>query len=150
MKQQAHFARNRCKHVRRGDPARDQRRHSPQRGLLVRQPSKLFATRSVNSASRYSSRSGSGAGSVVRTEIAPQTSPSTTIGAPAHERNPAARWACAIVPSTPTKSSRRPGRPVFLRSAQIAPPSSGQLLPVWNGCGQSLQAPMMVPVPSAS
>jgi hypothetical protein len=92
------------------------------------------ATSSVNSASRSSMWSGRRSRSVESAEIAPHTSPSTMIGAPAHARIPVLRAASAIVPGRSAKSSIRAGRPVFRTWAQIVGPSSGQRVPAWNGC----------------
>jgi hypothetical protein len=90
--------------------------------------------------------SGRGAPSVESADIAPQTWPSTMIGAPAHDPIPVSRAASAIVPGMPAKSSILAGRPVFRTLAQIVGPSSGQRVPTWNGCGCSLQAPITVAV----
>ena len=94
--------------------------------------------------------SGRGSPSIASVDIAPQTSPSTTIGAPAQELIPVVRAASAIVPATSAKSSIRAGRPVSRTLAQIVGPSSGQRLSTANGCGRSPQAPMTVAVPSGS
>ena len=56
------------------------------------------ATSSVNWLSRISERSGIGSGSVEIAMIVPQVRPSTMIGAPIADRNPAARATSAIVP----------------------------------------------------
>ena len=94
--------------------------------------------------------SASGAGSVESADIAPQTSPSTMIGAPAHERIPLSRAAPAIVPGTAVKSSIRAGRPVSRTCAVMVGPSSGQRVPTWNGWGASLHSPITVAVRSCS
>jgi hypothetical protein len=61
--------------------------------------------------------------------MAPQTSPSMMIGAPAHPRIPVLRAASAIVPGSAAKSSILAGWPVFKTWAQIPGPSSGQRVP---------------------
>ena len=58
------------------------------------------ATSSVNWRSRISECSGIGSGIVEIAMIAPQVAPSTMIGAPIADRNPAPRATSAIVPSS--------------------------------------------------
>jgi hypothetical protein len=82
--------------------------------------------------------------------ITPQISASTIIGAPAPARIPVSRTASAIMPGTSAKSSILAGRPVSRTSLEIVGPSRGHRVPVWKGCGRSLQAPITVVVPSDS
>jgi hypothetical protein len=84
----------------------------------------------VNSASRASIRSGSGSGSIASADIAPQTSPSTMVGGPAHARIRVCRAASAIVPDTSVKSSILVGRPVCRTLAQVVGPSTPMTLAV--------------------
>ena len=114
----------------------------------------LFAravdTSSVNSASRSSIRSGSGA-SGDEVVITPQTRPSTMIGAPAALRYPPLRARVGIVPGRSEYSSIRAGRPVRRTSADIDGPSSGQREPTRSTSGPSPQAARTVTaVPSSS
>jgi hypothetical protein len=104
----------------------------------------------VNSTSRSSMPSGSGDGSILSADMTPQTSPSTMIGAPAHEQIPVSRAASAIVPGSLEKSSIRAGRPVSRTRVETVGPSSAQRVPTSNSVGRSLQAPSTVAVRSAS
>ena len=56
--------------------------------------------------------SGNGSRSVESADIAPQTSPSTMIGAPAQAWMPVSRALCPTTPLTSAKSSILAGRPV--------------------------------------
>ena len=62
----------------------------------------------------------------------PQTSPSTTIGAPTADVNPAARTASATVPRLSGTSSIRTGALALRTAAARLASSTGQLLPTWN------------------
>lgn len=60
------------------------------------------------------------------------------------------RTASAIAPSTSVYRSTRIGRPVSRTRAETVGPSSGHRVPVWNGCGRSLQEPITVTLASDS
>jgi hypothetical protein len=106
-------------------------------------------TRSVKSASLSSMPEGSGLSALENALIAPQSRPSTVIGAPTAERMPRSRAIAATDPRASSKPSMRAGLPLLRTRDPMLRPSSAILVPAGTNIG-SPQLATMVAVPSAS